>query len=296
MKDSIFISNNSSYSNGQDPKWRDLRLTRWIVQYLRHAPISLVIREMNRLLALELIHMDDLKHPRTPVLDVGCGDGFFCTLYRNDLQEVYGVDISAKEICQAEKRIKAALTDVSMEVPFQPILFHEIIGNCSLEHIRNIDKAIINLRRCSATDARLIMFVPAPDWAFQGIIQRFLLRFSPRLAMMVSGAFNGVFQHWHLYRIPVWQSILETNGWELTQVYGLGSSRSEFLYRLFTPFSIPGFIFKTMFGIYPNRILQWIPELFLLPILKILKWALQNPVVSSDDPKVYEFVIVAEPK
>jgi hypothetical protein len=221
---------------------------------------------------------------------------FFCTLYRHKLQEVYGIDISVKEVRQAEKRIKAALTDVSLEVPFQPILFREIIGNCSLEHIRKIDESLMNLRKCSATDARLIMFVPAPDWAFHGIIQWFLLRFSPRLAMMVSGAFNGVFQHWHLYRIPVWKSILETNGWKVTQVYGLGNSRSEFLYRLFTPLSIPGFIFKTMFGIYPNRILQWVPELFLLPILKILEWALKNPIVSSDDPMVYEFVIIAEPK
>ena len=32
---------------------------------------------------------------------------------------------------------------------------------------------------------------------------------SPRVAMALSGALNGFFQHWHLYDEKVWRRLLE---------------------------------------------------------------------------------------
>src|SRR5690242_9277517 len=83
----------------------DAEVLKWALAYLRHAPVSLAVREINRLIAFETV-----AGRRGPVLDVGCGDGFWWTI-RDDGREIYGIDISAREIAQAKQRIHAELTD-----------------------------------------------------------------------------------------------------------------------------------------------------------------------------------------
>ena len=125
----------------------DDEILRWALAYLRHAPLSLSLREINRLVAFQSFQARQPK--QGPVLDVGCGDGFWWTV-REDDREIYGIDISASEIAQARERIHAELTDVSQEQPFRGTKFEEIIGNCSLEHVPDIDAALSNLRRAAS--------------------------------------------------------------------------------------------------------------------------------------------------
>jgi SAM-dependent methyltransferase len=261
---------------------------RWALAYLRHAPLSLTLREINRLVALETVG----KH-RGPVLDVGCGDGFWWTM-KDDNREVYGIDISAREIAQAQKRITAELADVSREPPFAGTKFGEVIGNCSLEHVPDIDAALSNLRRAATDDARLLMFVPTPRWAYQGRMQGALLRRAPRVAMAIAGALNGFFQHWHLYDEKVWRRLLEQHGWRVRATYGLGSARSEFLFRLFMPPAFAQFLAKSITGFYPAKLARFLPDAAITPLAKLVRWAVSDPIVPADSPHAYEYLIVAE--
>ncbi|GEJ57042.1 class I SAM-dependent methyltransferase [Anaeromyxobacter diazotrophicus] len=267
-------------------------LDRWICSYTRHAPLALCIRELNRLLALESVA--PAIGGNGPVLDVGCGDGFWWTLLDRKSEDVYGVDIARTEVSQAASRIRAEVGDISRDRPFPDIEFEQIIGNCSLEHVRDIDSALKNLRSCAAPGARLVLFVPSVQWAFHGITQRMLLRRAPRISMAIAGAFNGFFQHWHLYSVPVWQRLLSQHRWTVTKAYGLGSPRSEFLFRLFLPSSFVAFLFKSVFGSYPNRALVLVPDMALTPVRRLLAWALQGPLVPFESPTAYEYMIVAE--
>ncbi len=267
----------------------DDEIERWVLAYLRHAPLSLTLREINRLIAVEAV-----ASGKGPILDVGCGDGFWWTLRGADNREVYGIDISATEIAQARKRINAALTDVSREQPFPGTEFEEIIGNCSLEHVPDIDAALSNLRKAAAPGARLLMFVPTPRWAYQGRLQSWLLSRAPRLAMTVSGALNGFFQHWHLYDAKVWTRLLAQNGWKVKATYGLGSARSEFLFRLFLPPGFAEFLAKKVTGFYPSRLARYLPDALLAPAVRLVKWAVTDPLVPVDSPTAYEYLIVAE--
>ena len=272
----------------------DDEIERWVLAYLRHAPLSLTLREINRLIAVEAV-----SSGKGPILDVGCGDGFWWTLRGEnspglDSREIYGIDISATEIAQARKRINAALTDVSREQPFPGTEFEEIIGNCSLEHVPDIDAALSNLRKAAAPGGRLLMFVPTPRWAYQGRLQSWLLSRAPRLAMTVSGALNGFFQHWHLYDAKVWTRLLAQNGWKVRATYGLGSARSEFLFRLFLPPAFAEFVAKTITGFYPSRLARYLPDALLSPAVRLVKWAVSDPLVPVDSPTAYEYLIVAE--
>jgi SAM-dependent methyltransferase len=264
-------------------------LERWICAYLEHAPLSLTLREINRLIAVEAV-----ASGKGPVLDVGCGDGFWWTLRDVDRGGVYGIDISAREIAQARTRIQATLTDVSRERPFPGTEFAEIIGNCSLEHVPDIDGALSNLRRAAAPGGRLLMFVPTPRWAYQGWVQSWLLRHAPRAAMSVSGALNGFFQHWHLYDSKVWTRLLAQNGWRVSALYGLGSARSEFLYRAFLPPAFLEFIAKKLTGFYPSKLARYLPRAALSPAVRLVRWAVSDPLCPADSPTAYEYLIVAE--
>jgi len=272
----------------------DDEILRWALAYLRHAPLSLSLREINRLVAFHAFQLRQPKHG--PVLDVGCGDGFWWTVREDERQkqeEVYGIDISASEIAQARERIHAELTDVSRETPFRGTKFEEIIGNCSLEHVPDIDAALSNLRKAASDRARLLMFVPTPRWAYQGNTQKLLLKYAPRIAMSVSGALNGFFQHWHLYDAKVWQRLLEQNGWRVETVVGLGSARSEFLFRAFLPPAFVEFVIKKLTGFYPSRLARILPDSALAPFAKLVRWAVSDPIVPADSPHAYEYLIVA---
>jgi SAM-dependent methyltransferase len=269
----------------------DADILRWALAYLRHAPLSLAVREINRLVAFTAVAGE-----RGPVLDVGCGDGFWWTV-REDRREVYGIDISAREVAQARERIRAELVDVSSEQPshsFGGTKFREIIGNCSLEHVPDIDAALSNLRAAAADDARLLMFVPTPRWAYQGHLQALLLKRAPRVAMALSGALNGFFQHWHLYDAKVWQRLLEQNGWRVKATFGLGSGRSEFLFRAFMPPAFLEFAVKKLTGLYPARLARYLPDAAIAPFAKLVRWAVSDPLVPADSPTAYEYLIVAE--
>jgi SAM-dependent methyltransferase len=264
-------------------------IDRWIYAYLKHAPLSLTLREINRLIAIEAV-----ASGHGPVLDVGCGDGFWWTLRNAEQREIYGIDISAREIAQAKTRIHAALTDVSREQPFPGTQFEEIIGNCSLEHVPDIDAALSNLRKAAAPNARLLMFVPTPRWAYQGRVQSWLLQRAPRVAMSIAGALNGFFQHWHLYDAKVWTRLLAQNGWRVRATYGLGSARSEFLFRAFMPPAFAEFVAKKLTGFYPSKLARFLPSAMLAPAVKLVRWAVSDPLVPVDSPTAYEYLIVAD--
>ena len=268
----------------------DDEIQRWVYAYLKHAPLSLTLREINRLIAIEAV-----ARGKGPILDVGCGDGFWWTLRDHvDHREVYGIDISAREVAQAKQRINAALTDVSREQPFPGTEFEEINGNCSLEHVPDIDAALSNLRKAAAPNARLLMFVPTPRWAYQGRVQSWLLQRAPRVAMSIAGALNGFFQHWHLYDAKVWTRLLAQNGWRVRATYGLGSARSEFLFRAFMPPAFAEFVAKKLTGFYPSKLAKYLPDRLLAPAARLVTWAVSDPLVPVDSPTAYEYLIVAD--
>ncbi len=270
----------------------DAVLRAWVRAYLRHAPFSLAVRELNRLIAIHAI--EGAEAPREPVLDVGCGDGFWWSVRGTGGRSLVGIDISRGEVERARRHIDARVADVA-EAPPPGGPYRLLIGNCSLEHVHDSDRALRNLRAVAADDARLLMFVPAPQWAYQGVAQGALLQRAPRVAMALAGALNGFFQHWHLYTLPVWQQLLQQNGWDVRGAWGVGSARSEFLFRLFLTPAFGSFLVKQAAGDYPERALTHAPDVALTPAERLMRWALESPIAPVDSPHAYEYAILASP-
>ncbi|MCP4504478.1 MAG: class I SAM-dependent methyltransferase [Deltaproteobacteria bacterium] len=233
-----------------------------LASYWGRVPLSLALREVHRLLALGQL-LDDQPDTQS-ILDVGVGDGFWWqTLKTTRPENVYGIDISDEELRLARTRLpQVANIDVSGEnvgddfaAQGWPRRFHGIIGNCSLEHVPNLEAALANIYEALEPGGWFVLFVPTPGWAMQGRMQKLLRKRAPRLAMMTSGAINGFFQHWHLMDRPTWTRLLESYGFDVVKVLEMGGQRSEFLYRLGLPPAFAAFLVKEMSGQYPHRLL-----------------------------------------
>jgi trans-aconitate methyltransferase len=267
-----------------------------IMRYLKWAPISLVIREVSRINTLKLLTHSLKLETKSKVLDVGCGDGKWWQFLKDSFQDctVDGIDISDKEVALANKTINASVHDITSPLKSDK-KYDLVIGNCSLEHIFDIDAALKNIHSSLEDKGTFIMFVPTPFWAHKGHSMKLLSKVSPRLSMTFSGALNGFFQHWHLYNHKIWSSILKDCGFKVTHTHGLGNSKSEFLFRLFLIPSLISFSFKKLITVYPEKlVMPLIPKMFLKPLSNFLEQSLENELRDVEEYDIFEYVIVCE--
>jgi SAM-dependent methyltransferase len=265
--------------------------------YLEWAPLSLTIREITRIHALYLLDDQEKIFEANKILDVGCGDGrWWIHMLPDSLHKVHGVDISKNEVSLATKLISTQCLDIAAPDFLEKIKFKKfdlIIGNCSLEHVYHIDLALENINSVLNDGGVFILLVPTPSWALKGKSVRLLNAISPRLAMSFSGLINGFFQHWHLYNYQIWSSLLKSFNFKIKTIFGIGNSKSEFLFRLALPMSFISFLVKSFLGKYLNY--------YLMPFLPLrIKNILSTKIVSSindelQSPKsrdIFEYMIV----
>ncbi len=265
--------------------------------YLEWAPMSLTIREVTRINALRVLNQSNKIFDAARVLDIGCGDGKWWThVMPEGLDRIHGIDISKKEIALANSIISSQCLDVSADNFLDEIKFKKfdlIIGNCSLEHVYYIDKALKNIYALLDEDGVFILLVPTPHWALKGKSIQFLHSLSPRLSMSFSGLINGFFQHWHLYNYNIWKSILTNFNFKIDNVYGLGNGQSEFMFRLGLPTAFISFLVKVLTGKYLNYFLGFItPPVLRNWISHKICYHLDQELLGPQSPNVFEYMIV----
>lgn len=268
-----------------------------ITKYLRVSPLSLVIREACRMIAIQEV-LERYEDKPIKILDVGCGDGSWWEILSQERAfSVDGIDINTKEIAKAVGKINARVIDITRDEDLVSlhIDYDLVIGNCSLEHIPDINKALINIQRHMRVGAEFVLFVPTPYWALKGHSVKVLNQVSPRLSMMISGMINGFFQHWHLYHHDLWAHILKSNGFSIKEVRGIGSSRLEFLYRLFLPTAFVSFLVKSVTGKYLNEyISRFMPSSHYSNVAEGLSPLVDVSLTNAEDADAFEYMIIAK--
>jgi ubiquinone/menaquinone biosynthesis C-methylase UbiE len=84
-----------------------------------------------------------------PVLDLCCGDGYFCSLFA-PTGVAAGCDFSLAALRQAHHREQyglVACADVARGIPFQGESFQTVVSNSSLEHVKNVDVTLQEVSR-----------------------------------------------------------------------------------------------------------------------------------------------------
>lgn len=251
---------------------------------LQKIPVSLAVRECNRLVALQA------RLPETgTVLDVGCGDGSFWKVFPGvERLTVDGIDLNSHEIELARMTgVYRALqvSDVSLDVPRG--CYEYVIGNCSMEHIPDIHGALTNLRNVMNDESRLLLFVPAFGWPKVLSTVRFLQRISPRLGMAATGALDGFFQHHHIYDEVSWKLLVENAGYRVESVQCLGAPEINREFERNLAAAFVEFLLKVGLRRYaPLKSLRRLPGKRFFEVLS------QQPVPLGS-PDIVEYVIEA---
>jgi SAM-dependent methyltransferase len=272
---------------------------------VRYLPVTVAVRELMRMRALA-----DCGLLRMPLLDVGCGDGLFWEVMTKELiggksqrlEGLVGIDIDRHELDLASMRLSPAggevrSIDISEQGADLKTRFNTILCNCSLEHVPELEPALANIRQYLAPGGELFMVLPTPRWTDTLVFKRFLGRFSARLAQMYAGAFDGFYQHHHLYPAWVWEQLLRGLGYDV-QIKGIGSKESNRLTELWYPPAVGSFLFKGLFKRYPGGPITTIKERYVDRLGPFLGEIERGDVLHDDldHPDIIEWFVRARPK
>jgi len=108
-----------------------------------------------------------ISHLKGPsVLDVGCGNGWLSICAWNKGFNVYSLDIAENEINESlfvfkRKNADIGLTRTSLSsLPFINSFFDTIMCVNVLEHVSDVKRAILEMKRVLKKDGRLILVIP----------------------------------------------------------------------------------------------------------------------------------------
>jgi len=108
-----------------------------------------------------------IQKMKGPILDFGCGDGFFAsTIFKKNDIDV-GLDLSTSRINESPKTHiykKLKIYD-GITIPFKKDIFGTIISNCVFEHVPHIEKSIQEMYRVTKKNGLLMTTVMCSSWS-----------------------------------------------------------------------------------------------------------------------------------
>lgn len=99
------------------------------------------------------------------LVDAGCGDGYLLASLADKCSLITGVDISGTALQIARKRLGEDVFLIQSfieDLPFADDSFDTVVSAHTIEHVKDLDKAVSELKRISAK--RLIILVPCQEY------------------------------------------------------------------------------------------------------------------------------------
>ncbi len=103
---------------------------------------------------------------RGPILDLGCGDGFFAEMTWGKNKIDIGLDVKQSRAHEAEGKgiYKKIVYYDGVKIPFPDNHFKTIVSNCVLEHIPNVDNTLSEVYRVLKPGGHFLTGVMADKW------------------------------------------------------------------------------------------------------------------------------------
>lgn len=142
-------------------------ISRYLQSYLEQRPLFLSL-----IRAKEAEFFSRFMPFAHPVLDVGCGDGFFASVLFGQTMKSHGrridvgLDVPDSRLSQASSmNIYTSLLSYDGHVmPFASRRFGTVISNCVLEHIPNIEEVVSEVYRVLKPGGTFVVSVMAHPW------------------------------------------------------------------------------------------------------------------------------------
>jgi SAM-dependent methyltransferase len=245
---------------------------RYFKEYLRHVSVSMALW---RCFECEEFAREKLAGP---VLDVGCGDGFFAKTVLGGPLEA-GIDLDPREVERAVRSgaYRRAVVGSATAMPFRKGEFRTVVSNCVPEHIPDIDGALREAARVLRTGGRLIITVPSEAYnqrmGLKVLLESVGLGFLGRAYL---AGMNRIFKHFHVDDAATWRARLRRAGFTVEVCKYIIPMPAFRAYEAWLP---PAFISKI------NRVLfgRWV----LLPrgwVAALAPLLLKRALESQGDP------------
>lgn len=147
---------------------------------------------------------------KEPMLDVGCGDGFFAgATFPGKLIDV-GIEPSAVEVEKAKKSgvYKEVICTFADKIPFPDGYFGSAFANCVVEHIDDDVTALKEISRVLKPGAIFALGVPS-------VYLESMLWGGRFLGQPYKNLFTRIFRHKHYHSLEDWQSIFADAGFKV---------------------------------------------------------------------------------
>ncbi len=132
---------------------------KYLKKYLTERPLFLsLIRSVEATLYAEHVPL------KRPVLDVGCGDGYFAKTVFGFVDA--GLDVDGSRMNEArEKGVYKNIVVYDGKIfPFNKNSYRTVVSNCVFEHIPDIRQTVSEIRRVLKPGGRLLTTVMAKPW------------------------------------------------------------------------------------------------------------------------------------
>lgn len=214
----------------------------FLKEYLNEAPIPLA---NERAFECLILSQQDFKRP---ILDIGCGDGIFAKiLFKENIET--GLDPLEHELESASNYniYDELIHAYGDQIPKPDDTYQTIFSNSVLEHIKDLNPVLQEIRRVMKPGGRLYVTLPTNLFEKYTVISMLLNVLGlKKLADKYNNGFNKFWNHFHYYDREGWERIFEKNGFKTDKIIEYGTSTDCIINDALVPFSFPSFVVKKL--------------------------------------------------
>jgi SAM-dependent methyltransferase len=190
-----------------------------------------------------------------PVLDIGCGDGFFASLAFQDGID-HGIDVQYPIVAEGKRNGNYRYTLVAdgVRLPYCSGSFRTVVSNCVIEHIPDIEGLVAEVARVLVPGGRFIFSVPNHLFTDSLLTPGWLNKIGLGRAAEAYGRWwNGRAFHQHLDSPLVWEERLARRGLRIQRHMYYMSPRATRAFELAHYYALPSMVWHRLAGRWSLR-------------------------------------------
>jgi SAM-dependent methyltransferase len=218
--------------------------TEFAPRYVANTPLALALE---RTLECQLLSKREFA---APMLDIGCGDGFFAEILFAD-KITTGIDYDAKEIERAERRgaYEELISCPGAAIPKPDATFRTALSNSVLEHIPDLPPVLREVHRLLMPGGRFYFTVPTDLFEQYALVTRALNALGLKgAATSYRNWYNRFWRHFHAYRPDKWKQLATDAGFEVLEMIRYNPESMTTRNDVLTPVAISSSIWRRLLG------------------------------------------------
>jgi len=199
-----------------------------------------------------------------PVLDLGCGNGYFSKSLSLPFPNVFGLDLSHGALIESKSlgSFQGVVNAKAESMPFRSGQFGTVLCNSSLEHIKELDQSLSEIHRILKPKGIFYLTLPGKrfgEMLFGSDLFQSIGFF--RLSKWYGEWFSKHAKHYHIYDRDTWFEILSEHSFSIKESRDYFHRPGMHAFDLSHYYGIFSLLVKKCFGqwrLFPQK-WNWVP-------------------------------------